>query len=425
MTDARSEKEAEEGMPAERAEREEEAQTRVATEKSTPGQPAQPRRFIWVGALLAALVLIVFIVGIGSSPYWAPLVIPALPWTAKSQLAPARVAALTESMKALEERTDRRLRALAAGTKASSENAAAIAALNTSLTRLEASVAALAAASGKSAPPPPSNPSGPPAAAAVEQLNRKLAGLESKMAEERAAGHARATKIEGELKRLDAVTASLADRVPQLAAKLEARQHMEAGEAALFLGLLEMREAVDAGRPFREAYAGFVARLRDRPTLGLDPKIVAAAQALAPAAREGVPSLAALAQSLSEETPKTAAPTAPKGSGWTARVAAHLRSLVRIRRTGGHGGSTLEKAFASAEHDLARSDLKSAVATLEALTGADAADVKPWVAEAHKRLQAESALQSLQDLLLSSLAGGTPGAPPSPAPPGSVPGKPG
>jgi hypothetical protein len=417
MTEEQGEREGGEKAAAEKAPAEE-----AAAEKAAPERPLQPRRRF--GAALAiALVLLLLVAGVGFSPYWAPPLTRVLPWAAKSQISPARVAALAEAVKALEERTNRSLHALAAGAKASSENAAAIAALNAALTRLESSVAALAATAGKSAPaPPPRAPAPPPAA--VAELSQKLAGLESKWAEQAAAERAEITKLEGELRRLDAVTASLADRVPQLAKQLQARQDTQASEAALFLGLLEMREAIDAGRPFAEAYAGFVARLRDRPALGLDPRIIAAAQALAPAAREGVPSLAALAQGLSEAVPRIPAPAAPKGSGWAARVVAHLRSLVRVRRTGRHGESTLEKAVATAEHDLSRGDLEGAVAALGALTGAGAAQVSPWIAEAHKRLRAESALQSLQEILLSSLAGPSP-APPNSASPGSAPGKPG
>jgi hypothetical protein len=408
-------------MPEEKSEKE------SGREGAAADRTARPRRLLWV-VLALALLFVLVLGGVGSSPYWAPFLMPLFPWAAKSAVSPARFAALAVSERAFETRTNRdladlksrvetaakRLDALLAGVNLSHENAAQIAALKE---RLEKSLGA-AASSAKSGAP--GGAGALAASAAVEGLGKSLAALESKWAEKAAEEHVAIQRIKRDLRRLNAVTASLADRVPQLAAKLRARRRAQQSEAGLFLALLDMREAVDAGRPFREAYEGFLARVRKRP------QVADAAAPLAAAAREGVPTLAALAQRLSRLASSTAPPAQPKGSSWAARLAAHLRSLVRIRKAGTAAAPAFHKAVAEAEHDLSHGDIESAVAALEPLPSAPA--VKSWIAAAEARFRAEGALTRLRDLLISDIDAGLPASPAAPAsssPQGANPRKPG
>ncbi len=426
---------------------EESGKEREEPARQEAGPPVRQRGLFWL-SLALALVLLLVLSGVGSSPYWAPFLMPFLPWSAKPTASPDRVAALAASVRALEVRMNRefahltsrvegaseRLRSLAADVHRSRENAARIAALQK---RLAKGVSAPATPPSKAPPAAPhanrAAPAPQAASARVGEFNKRLAAFQKKWEEKAAAEDAAITKIERDVARIDAVTASLADRVPQLAKELGARLGARRNEAGIFLALIEMREAVDAGRPFKDSYEALMARIHERPRLRRDPEIAASAAMLAPLAEEGVPSLAALAQRLGTLSPRKVAQKAPKASSWAERIAAHLRSLVRIRRTGTRPEPALEKAIATARHDLSRSDLKGAVAALEPLRGAPA--VKAWVAAAEGRLRADSALHRLRDLLVAEISAAIPAsapaafgsgsALPTTSPPGANPGKPG
>lgn len=386
-------------------------------EEAAEEEPVRERRFPWT-ALALALLLLLVLGAAGSSPFWAPPLARVLPWARKSAVSPARFAALAAGEKAFEARTNRdlgelgsrldaaekRLDALAAAAGLSHRNAAQIALLKAELEKSRGVVA-----SGSSAPAPATE-------AAIARLGKSLAALQEKWAQESTA----IAGIDRDVARLNAVTAGLADRLPQLAAKIRARRRSRQNEAVLFLAFLEMRESLDAGRPFPGAYETFAQQASARP------RLAAAALPLAAPAREGTASLATLARRLSKLTPASAPAVRPEPSSWTARLVAHLRSLVRIRKVGTTGEARFHEAVAKAAQDLSSAKLESALAAMEPWKSAPT--VGAWMSAAEARLRAEKALKKLRGLLIAAggaASAGSSAAPATSGAKGAAPGKPG
>ena len=164
------------------------------------------------------------------------------------------------------------------------------------------------------------------------------------------------------------------------------------------LSLLQLREAVEAGRPFVAEYDGFATLARDQPDL------VAAAAPLAAAAPGGIQSRRALRQGLAElaDRPRAAAPP-PAEAKWWEEAVAPLRELVKVRRIGA-SPSGPDAAVERAQTALAAGDLGGAIAALGALSGRDAEPAQQWLKAARARLAAEAALTRLQELLTARLA---------------------
>jgi hypothetical protein len=171
------------------------------------------------------------------------------------------------------------------------------------------------------------------------------------------------------------------------------------------VALLQIREAVDQGRPFAAELGAFTALAHDRPDL------VAAARPLAEAAHDGVVGRLGLAKRLGEVAGRIASATAlPPQADWEDQVLARLRALVTIRRIDGAPQGGPEAAVSAAEAALGRGDLGDAVAHLDGLTGANAEAAEPWLKMARQRVGVEGSLAHLQQLLIAGL-GHLPDAP--------------
>jgi hypothetical protein len=400
-------------------------------EAGTPAR-APRRRAAWT-ALALALLLVLVLGGVGSAPYWAPQVTPLLPWAKTPAPSGDRYARLAARLGALEAGS----RATAAAAASAGEQSGkAIAATSAQLRALEKRVGALEAkasaptvdpaqiaalekrlsdlekrpAPAAAAPlPPPAGAAAPPQAA-LEKLQQQIAALEARSQSRAQQLREEIAKLKAEETRLDAITAGLADRVPALAAELH--QHRAAGhtDAALFLGLLQLREAVAEGRPFAQEYKTFLTLVRDWPDLA------DAARPLAQAANSGVASRVVLLRGLAELAGRVEArkPLPPK-KDWRSRLAAEVASLVKVRRIDEKGGASPRAAVDAAQIALAHGDLAGAVKALEPLTGAAADAARPWLDQAQARFAAETALSNLQDLMVRQLVG-TPATPAAPAP---------
>ena len=148
-----------------------------------------------------------------------------------------------------------------------------------------------------------------------------------------------------------------------------------------------------------------------------DPNLIAAADPLADAARNGVASRAVLQQQLAALADKIAAPAPPTGKRkWWSEALDRLRGLVTIRHLDHAAKSGPGAAVEVARADLAQGDLAGAVAEIGKLTGANAEAAQPWLQMARQRLAAETALSHLQGLVTARLAS-PPEAPPATAPP--------
>jgi hypothetical protein len=316
-----------------------------------PPEPAPPRRRVgWVAPVaLAAFVLIVG--AAAATPFWAPAVMQLLPWGVPAPT-PAPAPAPVAQDDAL---------------------AARVAALEAAQTR------------------------GNQNAAVLQTLGQRIAALEAKPGPD-------LTPLQNQLTSL---AASVADLTQKIGTLDKAAQTAPSDGTALALLLLQIREAVEAGRPFDGEYQALITISRSHPD------IAAAATPLAEPATSGVASRAVLAARLHQLAPQIVAAAPPAKSSWRSQIVARLRSLVTIRRIDGAGQSPAEAAVGNAERALAGGDLKAAIDALSGLGGVNLAAAQPWLGMARQRLAVETALRQIETLITAEL-GGAPAAPAKP-----------
>jgi len=242
-----------------------------------------------------------------------------------------------------------------------------------------------------------------PPNAALQGLERRVAVLEAKPA-----------APPSDLAEIRQEVAKLAGSVADLAARVEAVRSQTVGDPtdiALVLALLQIRYAVEAGRPFAAAYEALVALVQARP------EIAAATAPLAEPATAGLPGRPVLANRLRELSDAIATADASTDTNaavpdWADQAWRRLSGLVTIRRIDGAGpgrpGGGPADAVKAAQSALAGGDLEGAVGALDGLTGAPAEIARPWLRMAKERLAAEAALQKIEALLVARL--GAPGS---------------
>jgi hypothetical protein len=403
---------------AHEAERASEGPPVQAEEIAPPApEPERPQRASRHGVLWLSALLALGIGGVALSPFWAPEVAPLLPWG--PGISAEEYAALAARVRAIETQPGpssgdadavRSLISSLSGRVDRLETA-----VNSRLADLEKRPAALppdldtiksaVSALGRrvdqleAARPDSSQIEAAIAAsrAAVPQLEQRVAAVEGLLSSRTAGADTEVQKLEKEVSRLDNSVADIAQRVPTIERQMQAQIGNGRRDAVAALLLLQMREAVERARPFPTAYSAFKA-------LNHDPEIVAAAEPLAAAARNGVASRAVLGERLADLAGQIATATEPPPqSDWGAQALAQLRGLVTIRRIDGASQSAPEAAVSSAQTALARGDLAGAVSALEALTGANAEAARPWLQMARERLSTETALDRLQALLTANI----------------------
>jgi hypothetical protein len=251
------------------------------------------------------------------------------------------------------------------------------------------------------APPAPAGEAGP--------LAGRLDGIEKALAADRATLGQIAQRLAVLENRPPPPPPDLGDIRQSLAAldrKMQQAAQGDPTDAALAVTLLQIRDAVDAARPFPAEYATLAALARNRPD------IAAAAAPLAEPSRSGVASRTVLVRqlhALAGSIANAAAP--PDPDDWGGQILAQLRSLVTIRRVSGPGRSAPETAVADAEAALAGGDLAAAVAALRPLSGPPAEAARPWLRMAEARLAAERDLRRVEALVTARLGGVAPPAP--------------
>jgi hypothetical protein len=395
----------------------------VATQPgSTPAvEPAGPTRRSARGFARAPLwlagLLILILAGVASSPFWAPQIEPLLPWGENrddyAALA-ARVAAIEtrpvapspgidavqSAMSQLARRLDQLDSRLAVVEKRPAPPSVDTDAINSALGALGRRVDQLESAA---------KPDLGPIRAGMQQVEQRLAAIETQSASRIASETAASKDMQQELSRLGKVEGDLADRVAALEREAQSQEKPELradGMMALLLG--QMREAIEQARPFPAEFGAFIKLAR-----GSD--LAAGAQPLAEPARNGVASRAVLVKGLAELAGRMAASDPAVKSDWREQTLARLRGLVTIRRIDDSSHTGSNGAVGAAQAALARGDLAGAVAALEPLTGADAEAARPWLLMARELLAAETALDHVQELLTERL-GGSPAAAPAKVP---------
>ncbi len=359
--------------------------------------PPMPRRSrMWAAALLTALLLLV-IAGVLLSPFWGPAVTSLLPWGEKA--AARKYDALAERVAALEQRpivSPLDLDAVKSAQGAIGQRVSALASAVDALRQNQEAANTAAASATK---------------ATVAQLTQRVNEIAAKLAARDSAQTGQIEKMQQELAQRAAADSAVANRLDALDHQVHAQATADRSGSALLLALLQLREAVQEARPFPDQYAAF------KQAAARDPDLIAAAEPLADAARDGVASHAVLQEQLAGLADKIAAPAAPGGKRkWWSEALDQLRGLVTIRHLDGGAKTGPGAAVELARTDLAQGDLAGAVAEVRKLTGANAEAAQPWLHRARQRLAAETALSHLQELLTARLA-----APPATSPAATVP----
>ncbi|HVB15405.1 MAG TPA: mitofilin family membrane protein [Stellaceae bacterium] len=231
--------------------------------------------------------------------------------------------------------------------------------------------------------------------AALQRLDRRIGASEARPG----AAPADIADLRQQLAKLSTANADLATRVAALDQFARNRAASERTDTGLLLVLLQIRDAVAAGRPFAAEYEALVA-LAPAPS-----DIAAAAAPLAEPAKAGVASLRVLTTRLRDlAATLAAAPAPPAGGGWGNAVLARLHGLVTIRHIDEVGtGSGPPVGVNGAERALAGGDLAAAVAALDGLTGAPAEAARSWLRSAKQRLAVEAALRRIEALVSARL----------------------
>lgn len=261
---------------------------------------------------------------------------------------------------------------------------------------------------------PQSQPAEAKANAALQRLDQRVGALEARPT----AAASDIAEIRQLVARLAGTAADQATRVDAIDKAVRSQTAVDPTDIALVLALLQIRDAVEAGRPFAPAYEALAALARARP------EIAAAAAPLAEPAKTGVAGRPVLANRLRElagaiatgNAPGSAAASTPSdapknadaaASDWADQAWRRLRDLVTIRRIDSAGQGQLGvgqgAAVNAALSALAGGDLEGAVGGLEALTGAPAEAARPWLRMAKERLAVEAALQRIEALLVARL----------------------
>jgi len=223
-------------------------------------------------------------------------------------------------------------------------------------------------------------PSAPPAAAEASPpvdlgpLEARIAALES-----RPAAVAAPTV---DLSPVEARVAELAGRLDQLEAHPPVDPKTEA--AALTIALTSLRQAATAGGAFAGELSAYAA-------LG------GKAEALAPLAAAGAPSLASLEAAfpaLADRIRTDAAKADPDASVWQ-RLAASAGSLVSVKPAGPIEGSSTIAVVSRMEAAVARGDLAAALRESDGLDQAAKAPLADWAEGARRRVAIDAALADL------------------------------
>jgi hypothetical protein len=311
-----------------------------------------------------ALVLIIVLALIGTAPFWAPALMPVLPWGSRA------MAGENAALAALRTRLDGDEATLKKATARSSQrdgDSGAMRDLTARVARLETRPAPAAAAT-----PPVAAPKSPPPAADTAALKA----------------------LEGEVAKLTAASAAAGDKLTKLEAQFGAVEAKDQAERTRLLALANLRVSVEGSGPYAAELAGVEALAADQA------KTRERLAPLAADAKAGLPSLA----DLTERFDRRVAPAILRAGGATPsgdfgdEVLARLRRLVVIRRIG--PGAPLphdpvEAAVVRAEDALRTGDLAAAVTALGHLPDASAKAAAPWLADARRRVAAGTLLDQL------------------------------
>jgi len=202
------------------------------------------------------------------------------------------------------------------------------------------------------------------------------------------------------LSELRADLATLKTRVAALESAPRGRIDPSASAQALVLSVSQLASLVESDRPYATTLDA-LERIG-----GADPVIGAAVMRLRLYANSGVPTQASLAagfKALAVEVMKVHGQT--QRTGWLDEMMGAASSLVTVRQTDpARIEDPVERALAVAELALADNDLKTALAAMQSLQGAEGHAASRWREAAHARVEVRGAVDVLHNLALAALA---------------------
>jgi hypothetical protein len=313
-----------------------------------PGAPKPPRPPLRVPASLSlAVVLIVALALVGTAPYWAPALMPLLPWSA----APAAPRA----------------------NEAQEQMAQQLAALRQQLGQLT-------------------------------NLDNRVKTLENRPAPDASAAVA---PLAAQLQQLGAHLDQIDKQVAQL--ERDAANNAESPQRVLMVALASLGNAIAGSRPFGAELVSVEALGRNRPgwATALQPLEASAKTGVPGTAVLAQRFSDDVAPAILRAEANAASRQQSLGQAMLTR----LKSLVIIRRVdgGGASGNPTEQAVAEAQAALNKSDLAGAVKALGTLSGAAANVAQPWLKDAQQRIEAEQTIAKLSRDLAGELAAGASG----------------
>jgi len=245
-------------------------------------------------------------------------------------------------------------------------------------------------------------------AKSVEGLKTEVADLNAKL---KALTEATLTtddgsKLKPEISALERRLGAIETMLPSLAEEIDA-ENAQTKRANLAIAFSGLREAVNAGRPFATELTTMSALSPDSDDLA----------DLIEYEDTGIPTAPMLTASFGLLRDEALAAPSDSEPDLLGRLLGSAQSLVKVRRIGERTeGNGPDAILARAGAQLKAGKLHEAVKEVEQLDGPPARIFGPWIDDALTRLDANSALQRLQDALLVSLVGSGSGGKPAAEP---------
>jgi hypothetical protein len=309
--------------------------------KPPPRQATRAPVAVWLGA-----ILIVALGLVGSAPYWAPPLLPLLPWSERpAQPAPPAQEQTAKQLAIIQQQLEQ-------------------------LLALSNRVAAL-----ENRPQPDAATAIAPVAAQVQQLGARLDQIDKQLAQ---------------LARDEAANAESPRRV-------------------LMIALASLGNAIASSRPFAAELASVEALGQNRKDWAATLRpLEAAAKAGIPSTAVLAQRFSnQIAPAILRAD--AAAPSSQQGLGQAMLARLRGLVVIRRVDGSGTGTGPTDQAVAQAQAALDKGDLAGAVKALGALSGAAANAAQPWMKDAQQRLDAEQTIAKLSQDLAGDMAAGSSG----------------
>jgi len=217
----------------------------------------------------------------------------------------------------------------------------------------------------------------------LNQIGNRLSALEAEAAD-------LVSRLDGAVTR---------DEQTQLIQRLAALEAANSGEylrrAAQMLALSEVARIAATSSTFVAQMNTLAATVPGDPAIGI----------LRAHAEDGVPTFQDLLRTFPEAARAALdAEIAASDAGFVARMWNSMRHLVSLRRVGDVEGTDSASILARAELALGSGDLATAVAEVNALTGAAAQSVTPWLSGAEVRFELDDVIAAMSARIIAVLS---------------------